>query len=826
MNKILLLLSFITTGVVTRAQFKAFPSSETWKKEYRATADKENDLTHTKLDVSFDFEKSYLYGKAQITLRPHFYATDSLKLDAKGMDIKKVAVLKDGKQTTLNYNYNDNYTLRIKLDKVYKRNEPYTVYIEYTAKPEELKTKGSAAIQDAKGLYFINPLGKEKDKPTEIWTQGETEASSAWFPTIDKPNQKTTSEISMTVPAKYVTLSNGKMTSQRKNPDGTRTDTWVMELSHSPYLFFMGVGDYAIVKDSYKGKEVSYYVEKDYEKVARKIFGYTPEMMSFYSTVLGVEYPWVKYSQMVGRNYVSGAMENTTATLHSEYLQQSARELIDGNKYEDYISHELFHQWFGDLVTAESWSNLTVNESMANYGEYLWDEYKHGKDAAQQRNYKQMNEYFESGGENKNLVRFYYRDKEDMFDRVTYEKGGRILNMLRNFVGDSAFFRSLNLYLNTNKFKNAEAHQMRLAFEEVTGKDLNWFWNQWYYGSGHPKLDINYSYDPVDRKAIVVVQQNNAEDKLFKLPVAIDVYIGGRKTRHNIWVENKSDTFRLDAATKPDLVNFDGDKVLLAEKKENKNLADYMYQYKVAGNYVDRREALDFAIEKKSNDSAKRFIVQVLKDPYFELRQTALQNVKASDLDAASISVVETMAKADPRRTVRAAAIDVLSDLNNKAYRDLFVAGAKDSSYSVSGASLSALAAVDEAKAIELLPSLKSDAKGRLKSAVSEVEVLTKTEADFSAVTDSFDKAKPMEKFGLIRGYINYLGKVNNTDNFKKGINKAVSFRNLISGFAPEFKNEVNEQLRKLREKKISLKSGSNNNDIDEQVKFIDEKLK
>ena len=264
-----------------------------------------------------------MYGKAWITLKPHFYPTDSLSLDAKGMDIKEVAIVKGSQRSPLKYNY-DGTRLCIHLDKTYRNTENYSIYINYTAKPNELKTQGSAAITDAKGLYFINPLGTDKDKPTQIWTQGETESNSAWFPTIDKPDQKCTEEISMTVPSKYVTLSNGKLVSQVKNADGTRTDKWKMDLPHSPYLFFMGVGDYAIVHDSYKGKDVNYYVEKEYAPVARRIFGLTPEMMAFYSRILGMEYPWVKYSQMTARDYVSGAMENTTATLHTDALQQDA----------------------------------------------------------------------------------------------------------------------------------------------------------------------------------------------------------------------------------------------------------------------------------------------------------------------------------------------------------------------------------------------------------------------------------------------------------------------------------------------------------------------
>src|SRR5690349_4052350 len=561
------LLFLITTYWVTAQAGKTVDT--TWKKQYRETATKINDLVHTKLDAKFDFTKSYMYGHAWITLQPHFYPTDSLRLDAKGMDIHKVAVIKNGKESPLKYDY-DNWQLNIHLDKTYRGGEQYTVFIDYTSKPNEIKVQGSAAITDARGLYFINPDGKEKNKPTEIWTQGETEANSVWLPTIDKPNQKMTDEIAMTVPAKFVTLSNGKLVNQKKNVDGTRTDTWKMELPHAPYLLFMGVGDFAIIKDSYKGKEVSYYVDKEYASVARKIFGYTPEMIAFYSRITGVDYPWVKYSQITGHDYVSGAMENTTATLHSDVAQQDARELTDGNRWEDVIAHELFHQWFGDYVTTESWSNLTLNESFANYSEYLWNEYKYGKDAADAHNYSDMQGYLGSRSEAKDLVRFYYGDKEDMFDAVSYNKGGRILHMLRNYVGDSAFFKALNLYLTTNKFKSAEAQQLRLAFEEVTGEDLNWFWNQWYYGSGHPKLAMDYVYDDAAGKVQVIVKQTQASGKVFRLPIAIDVYNGPAKERHKVWLENKTDTFSFTYKSRPDLVNVDGDKVLLCEKTDNK----------------------------------------------------------------------------------------------------------------------------------------------------------------------------------------------------------------------------------------------------------------
>jgi aminopeptidase N len=552
MKKLFLLLNACGILYLTQAQTNSEKPAEDGKNLYRESSARINDLVHTKLDVRFDYAKSYLYGKAWITLQPHFYATDSLMLDAKGMDIHKVEIVSGKNNKALKYKY-DGWILNIKLDKSYTGGDKYTVYIDYTSKPDEVKVKGSAAINDAKGLYFVNPKGDDKSKPTQIWTQGETEANSVWFPTIDKPNQKTTDEIYMTVPDKYVTLSNGVLASQKKNSDGTRTDYWKMDLPHSPYLFFMGVGDYAIVKDNYKGKEVSYYVEQEYGPVARKIFGNTPEMMAFFSRITGIDYPWAKYSQIVGRDYVSGAMENTTATLHQESAQQDARELVDGNSWESTIAHELFHQWFGDLVTTESWSNLTLNESFANYSETLWDEYKYGKDAGASQNFSDMQGYLQSESCKKDLVRFEYGDKEDMFDAVSYNKGGRILHMLRNYVGDSAFFKSLNLYLTNNKFKSAEAHNLRLAFEEVTGKGLNWFFNQWYFGSGHPSLNINYDYDETAKQVKVTIKQTQEGDKVFKLPFAIDIYNGNGKPVTMFGWRTKEQVYVFPYTYKPDL---------------------------------------------------------------------------------------------------------------------------------------------------------------------------------------------------------------------------------------------------------------------------------
>ncbi len=780
MKKILFAFSLLAFVFANAQQNKVDTS---WKKIYRASATKINDLVHTKLEVKFDYAQSYMYGKAWITLHPHCYATDSLRLDAKGMNINKIALFNNGKYTDLKYSY-DSLTLLIHLNKTYKPSENYIVFIDYVSKPNELKRKGSAAINDAKGLYFINPKGEDKNKPIEIWTQGETESNSAWFPTIDKPNQKCTEEIYMTVPSKYVTLSNGKLVSQTKHNNGTRTDYWKMDLPHSPYLFFMGVGDYSIIKDYYKGKEVSYYVEKEYAPVARKIFGNTPEMIAFYSSITGVDFPWYKYSQIVGRDYVSGAMENTTSTLHAENAQQDARELIDGNAWEDVIAHELFHQWFGDYVTCESWSNITVNESFADFSETIWNEHKYGKDAGDEVNYRGIRSYL-SNPENytKNLVRFYYADKEDVFDQVSYPKGGRILNMLRNYVGDSAFFKSLHLYLTTNKFKNGEAHQLRLAFEEVTGQDLNWYWNQWYFGNAHPKLNITYSYNENEKLAKVFVQQTQ-ENKLFKLPVYIDVYNGSVKVRHKVWVENAADTFEFKVASKPDLINFDGDKILLCEKTENKTLDNYIHQYKYAGLYVDRREAIDFAAKNQSDSKAIELLKLAMKDKYYGLRNYTLNKINISN-DAVKVAaepILLELSTKDPKSVVRATAIELLGRYKKQEYKSLFTKAVYDSSYTVAGNALEALLSIDSTSAFKIAKELSTHpAKGKLSSAISATLIASGDENIFDFILNEFEKTPLSQaKFEQIQSLTALMAKVKNTEKVKRGVDQIVKFRDAI----------------------------------------------
>ena len=717
----------------------AFAQTETSGRNvpYRATHTKTTELKHTKLKVNFDYQKEQMNGEEWLTASPFFYATNELVLDAKGMLIHEVALDKNGSKSPLKFDYK-NDELKITLDKTYQKNQDYTVYIKYTARPNEVKQEGSAAISDAKGLYFINAQGKDPDKPTQIWTQGETESSSAWFPTIDKSNQKTTQEIYMTVPDKYVTLSNGILKDSQKESGNMRTDHWVMDKRHSTYLFFMGVGEYAIVKDKWRNIPVDYYIEKEYEPYAKQIYGNTPEMIEFFSKKLGYDYPWAKYAQISGRDYVSGAMENTTATLHGSDILQKPGQLIDENKWEDTIAHELFHHWFGDLVTAESWSNLTVNESFANYSEYLWNEYKYGKDQADYHQMEDVNHYIHNPGDfKKDLVRFDYASREDVFDLVTYQKGGGILHMLRNYLGDDAFFAGITEFLKTYEYQNAEAHQLRLAFEKVSGKDLNWFFNQWYFGSGHPKLTYTSSYEPVKKQVTVVI--NQSQDQPFEFPLAIDVYDNGKPKRFNVWVNAKAkNTFTFDSSKTPDLININADGILVADVTETKTPEQSFLQFTGSKEYKSKSIALSNIKEDAGkNPAAIKLFAAALKDPFFRIREQALEQIDLTIPEQAKALTadVEKLASNDPKTLVQAAAISALVKTKNAKYSSIYEKGLNAVSNAVKGSSLAGIAELDPTKAAASIEKIDLDgASDDLISKLLPIIVKNKIEKQMPAI--------------------------------------------------------------------------------------------
>ncbi len=749
---------------------KETPKPPVVRPHYNPSETRKSDILHTELHVSFDWLNRQMEGTEILTVKPYFYETDSLILDAKAMDVHSVVL--NGSNEKLIYS-NDGSFLRIKLPREYTRNEQYKITIKYTANPEKVEQTGSSAISEAKGLYFINYDGSDPKKHQEIWTQGETEASSVWFPTIDNPTEKTTHDIFITVQDKYTTLSNGYLADSKK--EGTkRTDHWIMDKPNSTYLFMMAIGEFSIVKDTWKRKdgsemEVNYYVEKKYEPHARAIFGETPKMITYFSDLLGVEYPWVKYSQIVVRDYVSGAMENTTATIHGDFLYQTKREIIDGGN-ESIIAHELFHHWFGDLVTCESWANLPLNESFANYSQFLWDEHKYGEMEADMNAFGEMEGYFISAqqGGHVDMIRYDYKNKEDMFDGHSYNKGGRILNMLRTYVGDEAFFESLKVYLTDNAYKNTEIADLREAFEEVTGEDLNWFFNQWFLASGHPILRFEQQYDSINKAVTVTIIQKQDFEKvpLYKLPIAIDIYTKKGVRREMVWADEEIETIVLNnVESKPYLVNIDATKTLLAKKVDKKSTQQWIYQLNNAPLWLDKKEAFD-KIGSSSDENAIQAVIKALDHPFWNVKKMAMQKLKrAVEAHPNAVKIkLGNIAVNGENPKERAAAIKYLSKYysDDKDLEVLYEKMTKDSSYNVLASAIAALNESNPSKGMSLAKEFEAVKSAKINQIVANIYAENGSEKEHEFFIKNISELSAMNKYGFLQSYNSYLNRQNN----------------------------------------------------------------
>jgi aminopeptidase N len=780
---------------------------------YKSEREKIFDLVHTKLKVDFNFSDKTMNGEAWVTLKPHYYDANKVVLDANTMIISEVKL----NEKNLNFTYND-FDLEIVLPKTYTKNQEFTLYIKYLSQPEKVKDRGSKAITDAKGLYFINTDGFDKNKTAQIWTQGETQANSAWFPTIDAPNQKMTQEIEITVPNKYVTLSNGALINQIKKGKN-RTDHWKLDKKHAPYLAFIGVGEFEIIKDNYKNIPVDYYVEKEYAPYAKEIFGLTPEMIGFFETKLGVDFPWNKYSQIVVRDYVSGAMENTTAVVHGEQAYQKPGQLIDNNIQENTIAHEIFHHWFGNLVTSESWSNLALNESFANYSEYLWREYKYGKVNAEMHLFDQVEAYKNAqDAKNKSLVRFTYDDREDLFDLVSYNKGGAILHMLRKVVGDKAFFEGLKQYLTKYQYQSAEVHQLRLVFEELTGKDLNWFFNQWFYGAGHPDIQVSYDYNTLRKTVTVNLFQLQAG--YFQFPISIDVFEGSKKTRHTVFVDAKDASFTFPYKSQPNLIQINSDNNLICDLNENKILSDYIFQLKHADNFVHRREALLEVVKKQEEKDAFNAVVEALNDQSYKIRILALENIdlinKFSKRDA--INKIINIANNDKKTLVQASAIGTLGKLIDVELIPIFEKALETKSYSVLGRALVSMYYVDKEKALKKSKTLPDEVRKILATPLTRIFIEEKDDSELpfiakSVVSGMFLSNDEPTKI-LFKSAFKQISESNNTEAIQNVVDDMVVKGKQYKGFNFDkvainlMRNMVNDQKKAdkpNREKNIAI---------------------
>jgi aminopeptidase N len=670
------------------------------------------------------FKEKQLHGTAELLLKPHFYDQHAMVLDAKWMKINSVQLkTADGNQP-LGYTY-DTLQLTIDLKKNYTADDTLDILVDYIAEPY---SQDSAQVEDVgRGLYFIDVEDKNPYKPMHLWTQGEETAASCWFPTLDSPDQRSSEEIFVTFDSSFVSLSNGLLIDSKSNGDGTKTDHWKQDKPHAPYLFFLGIGDYYKSVNHWRGKEISAYTFPKYKDAVDEIFINLPEMMEFYSNKLDFEYPWDKLGNIMAYDYTAGAMENTSAIVYFESMLCHHQQLIDGN-FDWIISHELFHHWFGDLVTSESWANVALNESLADYGEYLWFEYKNGKAEADAYSHNAMEKYINTARfKNEPVVNYYYDRTHDLFDAIRYEKGGRILHMLRNYLGDKAFFRSLHDFLTEHQYGSVEVSDLRKAFENVSGQDLNWFFDQWWFGKGHPVLDITHRYDDKNKTVELTVRQTqtDAEAGTFRLPVKVDIYLNGKKESRQIEINDRVMSFYFPAASAPQLVNFDADKALLCEKTEDLSPSENIFKFYNAPLYNDKREALEaLTFFQKDNSAVQEVFLKALQDSNWNLRIDAINNIEATKfMNKNQVALaLQKIISTDNNPHVREKAVNKIAKVDkNKSQEIMMQVLDRDSSFSTLAAALTNLNTYNKSLAYSYAVRFSSTESPELMMAVGKI---------------------------------------------------------------------------------------------------------
>jgi len=670
-------------------------SKEKAIESYRNSKKRVFDILHMDLSLSFDYEAQTVIGHVDLRIKPFKYPQKILQIDAQDFELGKISFSQNGKSTDLTYSY-DEQLIQIDLPRELDERDTFNLIFDYRAFPNKNSGGGSEAIQDTKGLYFIDPLDTISGKPRMIWTQGETKHNSKWFPTIDHPNERFTQRLNLSLADSLVSISNGELVAQKKVENGMRIDSWEMKMPHAPYLVAFTIGDFERVNATWEDIPMGYYVEKGYKNGAAKVFQNTPEMMGFFSDILGVKYPWPKYDQVVVRDFVSGAMENTTASIFMEELRLTEREAIDG-EWDYIIAHELFHQWFGDYVTAESWSNLALNEAFANYSEFLWNEHKYGPDEAKLKLIAETENYFtEAEFKVENLIRFEYSDSEDMFDSHSYSKGGVILHMLREYLGKEVFYTGLNYYLKAHALQSVEVHDLRLAFEKISGEDLNWFFNQWFLDRGHPELEIEVDYSEPENILVSITQQQDlTKFPLFQIPFEISWYVDGEREKKKFFLNKGFQQFALDNKMPADQVYFDEEKNILANISIDRNAESYRKQFLTSKIGIARYEALDSLVSMEANEELKVIVNEGLSDSFWAIRESTLRIIQGNtswlsedtNLENKVFGLVEN----DLKNSVRAGAIDALASHDAVKYQQTFKRLANNPSYLISGSALMGL---------------------------------------------------------------------------------------------------------------------------------------
>jgi aminopeptidase N len=624
----------------------AFPGTRA-----RWAPDRVVDIQHLALVLDVDPGNRRVAGTATLRVAVIAAAIRVVELDAVELTIDRVTV--DGAPAGFRH---DGKKLRVELAHPPEIAAELVIAITYRGAPR-------------RGLYFIAPDDGYPDKPVQVWSQGQDEDSRYWFPCFDAPNAKATSEITVTVPAHLFAVSNGTLVSDRTDGD-RRTLHWRLDVPHSCYLITLAVGDFATIETAWRDVPVVYYVERGREAAAERTLARTPEMLELFSRLFGVTYPYPRYAQVFVADFIFGGMENTSATTLTDTVLLDERAALDYD-VDALVAHELAHQWFGDLVTCRDWGEGWLNEGFATYSEYLWREHHEGRDAADLELDEWAEMYFgeDSGRYRRTIAIKHYEEPIDIFDHHLYDKGGRVLHMLRHVVGDDAFGRALAHYLGKHRHGVVESRDLARAVEEATGKNLDWFFSQWVLdGAGHPELDVAIRWDAEHKLAAVTVEQTQKVEgrtPLFRIPAHVRFRVGGADHDVALEIVDPKHVFHFALDAEPTQAIFDPGRVVLAALKVTKPEPIWIAELAGATLAIDRASAAQ-ALAKRGGPAALRALGEALDDDaYWAVRGAAALGLASLRTPAARdrlIHALGTEVHARARRMVARALGEFVRD--------------------------------------------------------------------------------------------------------------------------------------------------------------------
>ncbi|HSS79090.1 MAG TPA: M1 family aminopeptidase [Thermoanaerobaculia bacterium] len=578
------------------------------------------DLQNLKLDLAFDWDAKSVAGTATNTLTPLLPGLDSLTFHAAGLDVHQVRINGAERPFALDPQAQ---TLTVKLDRPYGPADRIEAVIDYAAHPKA-------------GLYFMGPDKAYPAKPRQIYSQGESDLNRFWFPAWDSPNDRTTTEVLATVKPPLEVVSNGKLVEVTDRPDGRKTWHWKMEVPHSTYLLSVAIGEFTKVSEQWNGIPVDYYVPKGpkAEEEARRSFDMTPAVLDYYSKVTGRPYPYAKYSQTVVIDYMWGGMENISATTQTSRTLHDARAALDVTS-EGLVAHEAAHQWFGDLVTCQDWSNAWLNEGFADYFTALYAGHAHGQDEldAQLDEYRRGYLREDTTRYRRPIVTPRYADSFSMFDGHTYAKGALVLHMARFLLGDDGWWKGIHTYLDRFAGHTVVTRDLQEALEDSTGASLGTLFDQYVYGAGHPELKVRWDWQPETHQVHVEIRQTQeltAETGLFSFPMEIAL-VGEKETvvrRLPVAARALQDLY-LPSDERPRTVVLDPKGWILKTVDFNKPVAEWAIQLATAKELPARLEAIRALGDLGGADAVAALGSALRDEPFYVTRQEAAKALGA-----------------------------------------------------------------------------------------------------------------------------------------------------------------------------------------------------